>query len=267
LSEVFPQLSAEDLRQLAGALRSGRLEPPYTAAGLGRYFAPEIAEAVTPELERLCTDGLRPIHLAWCLESLAEERGKHEGVLDVVDLVSTGPEGPSVANRDTGVVVREIFAVARHSVLVAGYAVYQGRRVFEALARRMDEEPSLRVKMFLDVRRTAGDTSVESEVLARFATKFKRNEWPGRRLPEVYYDPRALDLDPGKRASLHAKCVVVDRETAFISSANFTESAQQRNIEIGVLIRSRPLAQKLTHHFEATAEAGWLRAVPGIIPG
>jgi phosphatidylserine/phosphatidylglycerophosphate/cardiolipin synthase-like enzyme len=38
-------------------------------------------------------------------------------------------------------------------------------------------------------------------------------------------DPRA-----GKPGSLHAKCIAVDNEQVFVSSANFTEAGQDRNI-------------------------------------
>jgi len=69
------------------------------------------------------------------------------------------PEAPGVVNRDTSVVVRELFAGAEDSVLVAGYAVYQGQQVFRALADRMVQRPDLRVRMFLDVQRGPGDTS------------------------------------------------------------------------------------------------------------
>jgi phosphatidylserine/phosphatidylglycerophosphate/cardiolipin synthase-like enzyme len=79
----------------------------------------------------------------------------------------------------------------------------------------------------------------------RFSQKFRTREWPGSRLPEIYYDPRSLELDAEKRASLHAKCVVIDNKLAFVSSANFTGAAQERNIEIGVLIRSKSFAQRL----------------------
>jgi phosphatidylserine/phosphatidylglycerophosphate/cardiolipin synthase-like enzyme len=77
-------------------------------------------------------------------------------------------------------------------------------------------------------------------------------------LPEVFYDPRSLALDVENRSSLHAKCVVVDRRTAFVSSANFTEAALERNIEAGVLIRAETFASSLASHFEALAAAGHL---------
>ena len=117
-------------------------------------------------------------------------------------------------------------------------------------------------KGILDVRRPDGDASSEDEVVRRFAARFKEKVWPGRRLPELCYDPRAVDLDPHRRASLHAKCIVVDELQAFISSANFTEAAQRRNIEVGVLIRSPVLARQLIQHFETLAAARILKPIP-----
>src|SRR5262249_34291790 len=156
-----------------------------------------------------------------------------------IDLVTTGPEAPGIANRDTRVVVRELFAHAESAVLLAGYAVYQGKSVFEALADRMAIRPALRVRLFLDIQRGPGDTSLSSVVVHRFAERFRTTQWPqDRRLPEVYYDPRSLDLSHHERSSMHAKCVIVDGLHVFISSANFTEAAQNRNVEVGILVRS-----------------------------
>jgi phosphatidylserine/phosphatidylglycerophosphate/cardiolipin synthase-like enzyme len=126
----------------------------------------------------------------------------------------------------------------------------------------MDQAPELRVRMFLDVRRAAGDTSSETEIVRRFAQRFKAQDWPGQQLPKVYYDPRSLETDPALRASLHAKCVVIDEEIAFVSSANFTEAAHRRNIEVGVLIRSEEFSRHLHQHFESLADGGVLKPVP-----
>jgi phosphatidylserine/phosphatidylglycerophosphate/cardiolipin synthase-like enzyme len=74
----------------------------------------------------------------------------------------------------------------------------------------------------------------------------------------VFYDPRSLARDAAQRSSLHAKCVVIDRRVAFVSSANFTEAAQVRNIEVGALIESSHFAGRLVEHFEGLADAGLL---------
>src|SRR5207244_1490016 len=119
-------------------------------------------------------------------------------------------------NRDTGVVVRELFGAATTEVVVAGFAIYQGREVFRRLAERMAELPALRVRMYLDVHRGPGDTTVASELAWKFVNRFRAINWPGERLPELYFDPRSLDENQDKRSSLHAKCVVVDRRIAFV---------------------------------------------------
>jgi hypothetical protein len=63
--------------------------------------------------------------------------------------------------------------------------------------------------------------------------------------PVVYYDPRSLDRSLDRRATWHAK-VVVDDEVSLVTSANFTEWAQQRNLEAGALIRAPPRGSCVT---------------------
>ena len=127
------------------------------------------------------------------------------------------------------------------------------------MADRMQQTPGLRVRMFLDIQHSCGDTTMASLLVRRFAERFRTEQWPlARPLPDVYYDPRSLNVDLERRACLHAKCVVVERQHAYVSSANFTEAAQERNIEVGLLVRSRRLAEQLTNHFDALLDAGLL---------
>ena len=146
-------------------------------------------------------------------------------------------------------------------MLVAGFAVYQGRAVFRRLAERMEERPGLHVKLFLDVQRQPADTSPPAELVRRFAHRFRTQEWPGEKLPELYYDPRSLDADAVKRSCLHAKSIVVDRRVAFVTSANFTEAAQMRNIEVGALTHSPRFAARLSGHFDTLADVGLLNSI------
>lgn len=257
--DALDLLTDADLTALAAALRSGRLPVPVAAVSLQRFCPAAHAEALASRLQQLLNEGMTPRHLAILLETITPFRTRWSQQADLVDLVWTGPETMGVTNRDTGVVVRDLFGSAETEVLVAGFAVYQGRAVFKRLADRMDERPSLSVKLFLDVQRHPTDTSLESEVLHRFVQRFRSQEWPGERLPQLYYDPRSLDQEATKRSSLHAKCIVVDRRVALVTSANFTEAAQTRNIEVGALIRSERYARGLVGHFEMLADAGLLR--------
>jgi phosphatidylserine/phosphatidylglycerophosphate/cardiolipin synthase-like enzyme len=211
-------------------------------------------------MQGLHEEGMHSRHLGLLVEAARRTREPQPSASSV-DLVWTGPETLGITNRDTAVVVRELFASAESEVLVAGFAVHQGKEVFKRLAQRMDERPTLKVKFFLDVRRGATDTSVPEELLSRFAERFWSQEWPGERLPELYYDPRSLDLEAAKRSSLHAKCTVIDRRLALVTSANFTEAAQTRNIEVGALIRCERFAERLAGHFVTLAEVGLLKCL------
>jgi phosphatidylserine/phosphatidylglycerophosphate/cardiolipin synthase-like enzyme len=254
----FQHLTSSSLRALAAALRSGRLSPPYTAAALHVYCPCDDRAAIAGRMQQLDDEGLRPTHLALLLDTIDQTRAREAPEGKSVDLVWSGPAAKGLANRDTGSVVRELFNSANEEVLLVGFAVHQGREVFRALAERMDGQPTLRVRMFLDIQRQLGDTSPPPVLLSEFAHRFRTREWPGGRPPEVFHDPRSLALDMVKRSSLHAKCVVVDRQVAFVTSANFTEAAQERNIEVGVLIRSCTLAEQLAEHFEVLAVQGVL---------
>ena len=61
---------------------------------------------------------------------------------------------------------------------------------------------------------------------------------------------------------LHAKAVVADGEAVFMTSANLTDAAFDRNIELGILIRDRALAASVTSHFRGLIDREVLRPLP-----
>ncbi len=258
MASALDGLSVHELRAIAEALRTGRLAVlPPTQLALQRYCTAQVAVALVAELATWKADAST---LAMFLDLLANERSAAQE--QRVDLVWTGPEVPGAASRDTGAVVRELFLGAKRSVLIAGYAVHQGREVFRVLAERMDREPDLDVRMFLDIQRGRGDTTIDADLVRRFGERLRRVEWSGRRFPQVFYDPRSLSSNAKQRSALHAKCVVVDGALAFVSSANFTRAAQVRNIEVGVVVRERSFAERLVAQFETLVDERRLCAVP-----
>jgi phosphatidylserine/phosphatidylglycerophosphate/cardiolipin synthase-like enzyme len=54
---------------------------------------------------------------------------------------------------------------------------------------------------------------------------------------------------------------VIDEQIAFITSANFTQAAHERNYEAGVLLRDKRIASTLSQQFETLRELGHLRHV------
>lgn len=247
-------LGVPALEELARALQTGALPRDVTAFQIQRSVG-AVGGHAAEELARLLHSGLQPGHAALLLDAIVAERRQRGCSLE---LVTSGPDATGTT-RDTGVVMRELFSTAEVRVLVVGFAVHQGREVFRALADQMDRLPRLSVRLCLDVSRRAGDTSKSSGILERFANRFREREWPGTRIPKVFYDPRALAPSESDRASLHAKCVVVDGHTALVGSANLTEAAQQRNIEIGLLVRAPEIARALEAHVDGLIRQEFLK--------
>lgn len=120
----------------------------------------------------------------------------------------------------------------------------------------MDSKLKLQVELFLNISRGHGDTTKSEILVSRHIEQFKSHQWPkGSRLTIVYYDPRSVSDDTPIRSSLHAKCVVVNEEDVFVSSANFTEAGQQRNIEVGLRLDNVSLARRINHHFKQLVES------------
>jgi hypothetical protein len=257
----FPAIRAlpeRTLADLASALRSGRVSERATAFEL-RFAVPAVGEAAAEEVVSLLGTGLKLQHGALLLDAIAAERRSPPDA-GAVELVTSGPDIVG-ATRDTGVVMRELFGTAENRVLIVGFAVHQGREIFAALAERMQHRPDLSVRLCLDVRRAPGDTTRSDALLRRFVTRFTRDEWPGLRLPDLFYDPRGL-AETEYRASLHAKCVVVDGAKALVGSANLTEAAQFRNIEIGLLVTGTRIASAVERHFQSLIDANHLQQLP-----
>jgi phosphatidylserine/phosphatidylglycerophosphate/cardiolipin synthase-like enzyme len=147
---------------------------------------------------------------------------------------------------------------------VAGFELIISGRFWvtaKVLARRMETTPALRVTLLLNIQRKKGDTTASEQLVRKFANHFWRTDWPGSSRPNVYFDPRALDQD-GPGGVLHAKAVVADEEAVFITSANLTEAALDRNIELGVLIRDRAIALTIAGYFRSLIDRSLLEPLP-----
>jgi len=65
------------------------------------------------------------------------------------------------------------------------------------------------------------------------------------------------------RASLHAKCIIVDDERTLVTSANFTDRGQSRNIEAGVVIEDKVFSEELAGQWRQLVSEGLLRKYEG----
>ncbi len=55
---------------------------------------------------------------------------------------------------------------------------------------------------------------------------------------------------------------MTDEEAVFVTSANLTEAALDRNFELGLLVRDRALAASVSSHFQGLIDRGLLHPLP-----
>lgn len=257
---VLAGLPAHVRHRLEAALESGLVTasslPSGLRAALGSSLGASPAD-VLADLGRLEALGIKGRAAAAWLQTTAQATRR----VPAADLVWSGPEVAGLHARDTRRVYEELMGSAERSLWASTFAFFDGARAFAVLARRMDDRPALSVTLLLNIQRRRGDTTSPDHLVRRFADRFWNADWPGAARPNVYYDARSLDPD-GPAGVLHAKAVVADDESLFVTSANLTEAALDRNIELGLLVRDRPLALSVTGHFQGLIDRGLLTRLP-----
>lgn len=245
------------LEQLLVAVERGRLECPFSEADLIDVGFKGVAMDVVEAL-RGCDQTAVGVALR---VAIAERLHRPPPRLD---LVWTGPETKASIAKDTGLVVQRLFESAQRSVIVGGYT-FDRAEILRPLHQVMMSR-GVSATFFVDI-----DGATQPENAEKFATagidKFFRNVWTfGLPKPDVFYDPRTAirgDIPGFEWATLHAKCIVVDDERAFITSANFTDRGQTRNIEAGVLIEDKVFSEELAGHWRQLVSEGFVRAYLG----
>jgi hypothetical protein len=253
------RLPVAALRSLTASLSDGLLAEAITKRGVEQAAGTD-ADAVADLLRELVAEGFSPGQIAVLVGGLAAALERVPKPTSLFDLVLSGPDLPGVPTADTAAVMHTMITSATREILLVGYAVHNGKRLFEPLAGRMEQIPSLDVTFCLDIPRQFNDPTPTRELVARFAREFRQRHWPWSRIPRLFHDPRSL-LTGEQRASLHAKCVVVDRSRALVTSANFTDAAQKRNIEAGVDLRHKPTAERIADYFRGLIATGQLTLV------
>lgn len=258
MTEALFALPAHLRRRLVDALDSGMLATPCSPASLRSVLGlREGGEDVAAAIASLGDMGISGAGCAAWIRTVDEVTAR----MPSPDLVWSGPEVPGIYARDTRRVYEELLGSAERSVWVCSFAYFDGPRAFDVLARRMEAVPDLRVTLLLNIQRRRGDTTAESDLVRRFTDRFWGTDWPGLSRPQVFYDPRSLDVN-GPAGVLHAKAVVTDDESVFVTSANLTEAALDRNIELGLLVRDRALAISVSSHFRALIDRALLNPLP-----
>lgn len=162
-----------------------------------------------------------------------------------VELVWTGPEVTKIPLRRTDRVLLQLIEEAKTELTLISFAVYKipeiAQVLIEALNRGVQvrliaENPEIADKIPFGIKEALGKDIIEQ------AQVFI---WPKHKRP--------VDNE-GRYGSLHIKSAIVDSHKLFITSANLTQYAFTLNMEMGVLIQSRYLANQVERQIEDLIE-------------
>ena len=260
-TSVLMRLPAATLVALGWALESGTLRHGFSRPGL-IPFCGEAAATVDPALRFLTSAGFNNQTVGVLCQSIGRALAERDATERSIQLVLSGPEVAGTPVVDTKTTVLSLFEEAQQEVLITSYVFHKAAGLFSLLAQKHDQNPNFRVTFVVDLthsRKSSDDTA--TKLAQAFGANFRKQHWTGARLPEIWYDPRSFENCEGERGILHAKTVIVDRQIAFITSANFTEAAQARNIEAGVLLRQPRIAERLHGYFAGLISTNVLRRI------
>jgi phosphatidylserine/phosphatidylglycerophosphate/cardiolipin synthase-like enzyme len=215
----------------AAPLRSTNLvETPAARAALGRVVAAwGLANVVGDEV-------------AGMLLGASEARVRVEGELSV-ELVWTGPTTRFVPTRRTEQVLLDLIASARRDLFVVSFVAYDVPSVVAALNDAASR--GVRLRLLLEASASRGGT------LNYDPTSIMRSQVPSAELLTWKEKP-----EPFVDGKVHAKVAVIDGARAFITSANLTGHALEKNMEAGVLVHGGPVPRTLSEHLDALVDVG-----------
>jgi len=197
------------------------------ALTLKNFFATEAANsALTRVLEGWQRLGCSSDEMAGIL------RGASHGYLsekarEQVQLVWTGPDLNQIPVRRSEQILLELINSAQSSLFLVSFVLVNIPKIEDAIREAL--ERGVDVRMLLE--------SEDKEGSNHFRDTIKRLQMdiPGLTL---YVWPRERrESIEGGFARVHAKCAVADQVNAFLTSANLTSAALDKNIEMGVHIQ------------------------------
>lgn len=197
------------------------------------------------------TDLMSPRDVAAALRgaSATAVEQEHRGS---VELTWTGPASGQVPIRHTEQVLKEVINAAQRRLFIVSFVAYQVNSISKALVDAVAR--GVQIDVLLESSSAHGG-KVDHDSAADM-----RKAVPSARLfAWSAHDHGAVDQYPGV---VHAKCAVADGQIAFITSANLTSAAMERNMELGVLVKGGNLPEELHNHLEALIATKILEPVP-----
>ncbi|MDO5103957.1 MAG: DISARM system phospholipase D-like protein DrmC [Lautropia sp.] len=157
------------------------------------------------------------------------------------ELVWTGPTTPFVAARRTEQALLQVVNAAEQTLFITSFVAYDISTIVNALSVASDR--GVLISILLESSKDQGGT-ITFDAIGKMRTLV-----PSSRL-YAWIDKTA----PFSEGRVHAKVAVADAKVCFITSANLTGHAMEKNMEAGVLISGGHIPRLLDEHLRALVD-------------
>jgi len=157
------------------------------------------------------------------------------------ELVWTGPTTPFVSARRTEQALLQVINAASSTLFITSFVAYDFSSIVRALNAANDR--GVVVSMLLESSQGHGG-SISIDVIGKMRTL----------VPSATLYAWIDKNDEFSGGRVHAKVALADRTICFITSANLTGHAMEKNMEAGVLITGGQIPKLLDVHFRALVE-------------
>ncbi len=235
IAALVSQVSPEKVQAIAARIR--RTEASKAASTLPSVVGTPVATIVVEQLAaawqntEVGSDELASMLLAAChvYSKAASEQS--------TELVWTGPTTPFVSARRTEQALLQVINSAQNNLFLTSFVAFEVPTI--VLALKSAVERGVIVSMLLELSEEYGGSVTVNSI-----------EKMRKLLPRVIYYCWRHEAQSYNSGRVHAKVAVADGALCFITSANLTGYAMERNIEIGVLLEGA-VPRTLHEHLNA----------------
>ena len=233
------QVSPEKVKSIASKIRTTTREMA-TAALAGEVATAAAASVVSELVDAWQSTNVSAAELASMLIASSHVM-RRSAAEQSTELVWTGPTTPFVSTRRTEQALLQVIQAATHTLFITSFVAYNVSVIVKALNAANDR--GVVISMLLELSQAHGGsiTFDASGKMKSLVPSAKLYAWRDK-------------ADTFSEGSVHAKVAVADGRICFITSANLTGYAMEKNMEAGVLITGGPIPPLLHNHLRSLVD-------------
>lgn len=233
------ELHSSRLHSIADSV--SRLKSNWDFDRIRHAFGPNIEPEFLDKIQQYWNESasVTPLEVSAAFR-VAAETSNYISSQGNIELVWTGQKTNLVPTRSTEQVLHQVIGSANSNLFLVSYAFHRAGSTIAALNQAVQKGVVTSILLESAIEH-GGSVRGDSPAAMKRAV-------PGAKI---------FIWNPSSRSgggAVHAKCAVADGRIAFITSANLTTAAMEKNMELGVLFRAGRIPECLHSHLDALVE-------------